>query len=82
MAIGYHKINTSAARAKRRAPRENVEQQRCVMVAGTKIHCPTYGDGVTLEDFIADSDLCRVQFPVGVVVLRGGAVRVLCRASV
>ena len=76
MALGYEKINTSAARAKRRAADEIPREKITITPKKTRLRDPVYGDGVTLEDFVSDCDNVRCEFNCGyIVTLRGGAVR-------
>lgn len=78
MAVGYHRINSSAARAKIRAGKGDPGTQKpmalCVM-SGEKVWSPSYGEGVTLEDFVSDSDKVKCRFGEYVVEDRGGSVR-------
>lgn len=76
MAVGYEKINTSAARAKRRNNEEIPREKIIVTPKNTKLLDAVYGQGVTLEDFVSDCDNVRCEFDNGyIVTLRGGAVR-------
>jgi len=76
MAVGYEKLNTSGARAKRRAGREIPRDQITVTPAGVDIWDATYGHGKTTEAFVSDCDNVKCEFEPGyVVTLRGGAVR-------
>lgn len=75
MAVGYHKLNSSAARSKRSA--KPVSSAEVVVTnAGTKVWDPMYGVGVTEEGVVADSDYAMVIFESGLrVKLRGSAIR-------
>ena len=76
MAVGYEKLNTSAARTNRRIQREIPRDQITVTNAGEQIWDATYGFGKTLEAFVSDCDNVKCEFECGyVVTLRGGAVR-------
>ena len=76
MAVGYEKLNTSGARAKRRAQREIPRDQIVITNAGAPVWDATYGNGKTLEAFVSDCDNVKCEFESGyVVTLRGGAVR-------
>jgi len=76
MAIGYEKINTSAARSRRKLADEIPKTKIIVTPAGVAISHPIYGDGKTLNAFVSDSDGVRCEFENGYIVsLRGGAVR-------
>jgi hypothetical protein len=76
MAVGYEKLNTSGARAKRRTQREIPRDQITVTPAGVAIWDATYGNGNTMEAFVSDCDKVKCEFASGyVVTLRGGSVR-------
>lgn len=75
MAVGYHKINTSAARSRRRAALDSAAEFK-VTPSGTKLLDPIHRNGVTKEDFVSDSDNVKCEFDSGVtVVMKGRAVR-------
>jgi len=78
MAVGYHKLNTSAARSRRRSARDEIPRDRIeITPAGSLLWDPLFGNGTTLEDFVDDSDNVKCKFDSGfTVVLRGGAVRI------
>jgi hypothetical protein len=76
MAVGYEKLNTSAARSKRSARQEIPRDRITVTNAGALIWDATYGFGKTLESFVSDCDKVKCEFESGfVVTMRGGAVR-------
>lgn len=76
MAVGYEKLNTSAARSKRAVRNEIPRDQISVTSAGALIWDATYGAGKTLEAFVSDCDKVKCEFESGyVVTLRGGSVR-------
>lgn len=76
MAIGYEKLNTSAARSKR-ANRDEIPRDRITVTnAGALLWDATYGFGKTLESFVSDCDKVKCEFESGyVVTMRGSAVR-------
>lgn len=76
MAIGYEKINTSAARAKRRSAQEIPREKIDVVAAGALVWFPVYGNGITADAFVSDCDKVLCRYDSGVeVIQRGGAVR-------
>lgn len=76
MAVGYERINTSAARSKRRAADEIPRDKIQVVAAGAKVWFPIYGNGVTADAFVSDCDKVLCRYDSGLeVVHRGGAVR-------
>jgi len=76
MAVGYHKINTSAARSKKRASNETVKTNYTVTDKYLAIDHPIYGKGKTIESFVSDADMVSCQFGGEIIVrLRGGAIR-------
>lgn len=77
MAVGYEKINTSAARSKRRLNQNVSSRPVVVEPSGVTVRCPTFGIGVTQEEFVSDCDSVRVKFESGVVTLRGSAIRAM-----
>lgn len=77
MAVGYHKLNSSAARARRKTADSAPAAAVTVTRIGTFVSHPEYGQGETLEEFVADSDRVRCRFHDGrEVELRGWDVRV------
>jgi hypothetical protein len=80
MAVGYHKLNTSAARSRRPAVRAVDAPRPVVTRAGTKIYHSVYGHGVISEDFVSDCDKVRCAFGSGAeVVMPGGSARCCAR---
>lgn len=76
MAVGYEKLNTSAARSRRTEKNEIPRDRIRVEPKGVLIWDATYGFGKTIEPFVSDSDKVQCEFDSGfVVILRGGAVR-------
>lgn len=76
MAVGYERLNTSAARSKRVSAKEIPRSSITITPAGARLLDPTYGAGTTLEEFVSESDSVRCRFDSGVIVtLRGSAVR-------
>lgn len=76
MAIGYEKINTSAARAKKRMAQEISRDKIDVVASGALVWFPIYGNGVTADAFVSDCDKVLCIYDSGLeVVHRGGAVR-------
>lgn len=76
MAVGYEKLNTSGARAKRRGLKEIPRDKITVTAAGALTWDATYGFGKTLESFVSDCDSVRCEFDSGfVVTMRGSAAR-------
>lgn len=76
MAIGYERINTSAARGKKRRADEIPARNIVVTNAGALLWHPIYGNGVLSESFVSDCDKALCLFDSGYeVVLRGGAIR-------
>lgn len=75
MAVGYHKINSSAERSRRRT--SFVESPKfSVTKAGARLLDPVYREGVTKEDFVSESDKVKCEFDSGVTVeLTGRAAR-------
>jgi hypothetical protein len=77
MAVGYHKLNSSAARSRRSAA-NNAGQSPAppVVPAGTAFNDPTYGACSTIQDFVSDSDTveCSTQNR-GIITLTGRWVR-------
>lgn len=75
MAVGYHKLNSSAARS-RRSNREADPSDVVVTNAGTRIWDASFGNGVTQDGIVADSDTAPVLFESGLTVtMRGSAIR-------
>jgi hypothetical protein len=79
MAIGYERLNSSAARSKRRSRRSSgggLCDGVVVTKAGEEMWDPIYGYGKTTEEFVSDCDSVKCEFESGyVVTMRGGAVR-------
>lgn len=75
MAVGYERLNTSAARSKRVAVAEIDRSKISVIDKGCKIWDATYKSGITIEAFVSDSDTVRCQFGDRIVKLEGRAVR-------
>lgn len=76
MAVGYEKLNTSGARAKRRGRDEIPREKIKVVDSGALIWDATYGEGKTLEAFVSDCDRVNCSFESGyIVTLLGSAVR-------
>lgn len=76
MAVGYHKINTSAARSKRRDKYDPKSRAPVITPAKTRFTDPTYGPGATAEGFVSDCDTVSCLFDSGAKVnLRGGGIR-------
>lgn len=77
MAVGYERLNTSAARSRGIQRKEIPRDKIVVTKAGAKIWDATYGYGVTREEFVSNSDNVQCEFASGYnVTLRGGAVRI------
>lgn len=78
MAVGYHKLNTSAARSNRgrsiqEIPRDRIE----ITPVGAEFWDATFGNGRVLEEFVSECDMVRCRFDSGYeVTMRGGAVRI------
>lgn len=87
MAVGYHKINSSAARSKIKAGKSEsgsvaVGQVKCRQ-SGSKIWSASYGWGVCMEDFVSDSDKVRCQYESGYTVVHTGvAVRNMMKGAI
>lgn len=75
MAVGYHKLNSSAARSKRsRTASEGAKFD--VVGCGQNVWSPAYGFGVTECAFVASCDKVSCRFESGYQVeFSGGAVR-------
>jgi len=68
MALGYHKINTSAARNKInewRGGRRCSGDDAQFVQPGTAITCPNRGLGKTCLGFVSDCDVVFVRFDSG-----------------
>lgn len=75
MAVGYERINTSAARSKR-VSRDEIPRDKIIVVkSGLTVFSDDHGKGITLEEFVSDSDRVKCQFPSGVVIMRGREIR-------
>lgn len=81
MAVGYHKINTSAARGARRSSPRN-EASITITNSGQKFSHPIYGDIETLEPFVSDRDNVRCISAKGELILSGGFVREWLKISI
>jgi len=74
MALGFEKINTSAARAKSTGKNEIPRDKLIVTPKGTRFYNATYKHGVTVDDFISNSDKVRCLMDSGYeIILRGGS---------
>lgn len=82
MAVGYHKLNTSSARAKRVNKKEIPRNEIVVISSGANIWSATFGDGVTMDAFVSDCDNVQCKFTDGMVVLRGSAVRMMIHDAI
>lgn len=80
MAVGYEKLNTSAARSNRKSRREDSGDQFVITPKGHRFCHPVFREGVTMEEFVSDCDRVKCQFDNGTIVnLRGGAIRAASR---
>jgi hypothetical protein len=77
MAVGYHKLNSSAARSKRHPSGSGpASTEFKVTPRGVRIWSPMYGFGITGGEFVSSIDLVPCEFESGYVVpFKGGAVR-------
>lgn len=80
MAVGYHRLNTSAARHSRARGRTvDAGSSPPVVRAGTRFSCPERGPCVTLECFVSDRDRVKCKSPDGTQFeTRGAEVRAKC----
>ena len=65
MALGYEKINTSAARSKRRGGSGPATPRPSVTPAGVVFNHRSFGRGVTAEAFVSQSDVVLCEFAKG-----------------
>jgi len=75
MGVNYEKINSSTFRASRRSGGGNLTGEIKVFPPGKSVMNGTLGDGVTLDEFVGDSDKVRVRYSCGVLTERGSAVK-------
>ena len=74
MAVGYHKINTSAARSGRRNT-GGAYTRPPIVEAGLGFKHPIYGDVLTMQDFVSDRDCVECRCTHGKLQLSGGFIR-------
>lgn len=79
MAVGYHKLNTSAARSKRRHAKEI--DRPVIHERGLRFSHPIYGEVTTMEDFVSDRDVVECVSTQGKLILSGGFIREWVRIS-
>lgn len=79
MAVGYHKLNTSAARSKRRHAKEI--DRPVIQERGLRFSHPTYGEVTTMGDFVSDRDVVPCKSTSGNINLSGGFIREWVRIS-
>lgn len=74
MAVGYHKLNTSASRSRRS---KCSEKSATILItdAGAKFKHPIYGDVITLEPFVSNRDSVKCLSTSGNLLLSGGFIR-------
>ena len=82
MAVGYHKLNSSAARSKNRAGNRCNDSPRPVVVAaGASFNHPMFGLVKTMSDFVSDRDVVECISTQGKLILSGGFIREWIRLS-
>lgn len=77
MAVGYHKINSSAARSKKRSAKMiDCSPRQSVVIAGSRVRSAMYGFGAVMDEFVSDCDKSIVLFDSSAMVeFSGGAIR-------